>query len=559
MRIRAKIPLFTSVTVLITILAITIYSVLVNRNRTLNNIETYKLEQTEKIKNQLKDNVNSAYGMIENSYSSIKDSYRHNSVKIVDFPIVIRHAVKNIEQITFGDKGSGYIWINEIDPPYTVIMHPITPSMNGTVQVFYIHDTKQNVYEAFADIIHKKKGEGFLEYDYYKPGTNERIPKLSFIKLYEPLGWVIGTGVYIDFIEKMVSDKKEELDVQTARMISIIILLGLLLISVASLSLFYFGKSITDSISNVRQKLFRMSKGHIVELDKTIREDEMGDMNRSLNDLIKGVTLYSEFASDIEKGNLDADFNPLSKEDILGNSLIDMRESLKNARFEEKKRRLENERRNRANEGYTMFSELMRKGSEDIYELSYSIISNLVSYIDVNQGGIFILNDDDTDNIFLELSASIAYNRKKFIQKSINIGDDLVGACAYEKEKIYIENVPENYAEIRSGLGTAQPRSLLIIPLLMEDNLIGVIELASLKVIDDFDIEFVEKVSESIAASLYATKINARTALLQDEYNKLVIEKNEYNEALIEREKEIKLLKRTINKIKEEKSILSIK
>ncbi len=495
MKIRTKIPLFTSVTVLITILAITVYSVLDYRSRTLNSIESYKLEQTEIIKNQLKDNVNSAYNMIDKAYSSIKDSYRYNSVKINDFDIKLKHAVRNIEQITFGDEGSGYIWINEVDPPYTVIMHPIYPRMNGTVQVFYIQDTKQNVYEAFADVIHEKKGEGFLEYDYYKPGTNEKIPKISFIKLYEPLRWVIGTGIYIDYIEKIVSDKTKELNERTTRMITIIIIFGVLLISVASLSLFYFGKSITDSIYNVRQKLFKMSKGQIAELDKSLRKDEIGDMNRSLNSLITGVTKYSEFASDIEKGNLNADFVPLSNEDILGNSLLDMRESLKKARLEEKKRRLENERRNRANEGYTMFSELMRKGSEDIYELSYSIISNLVSYINLNQGGIFILNDDDKENIYLELSASIAYNRRKFTEKKINIGDSLVGACAYEKQKIFIENIPENYTEIRSGLGTAQPKSLLIVPLLMEDNLIGVIELASLKVIDDFDIKFVEKVS----------------------------------------------------------------
>ena len=93
----------------------------------------------------------------------------------------------------------------------------------------------------------------------------------------------------------------------------------------------------------------------------------------------------------------------------------------------------------------------------------------------------------------------------------------------------------------------------------MEDNLIGVIELASLKVIDDFDIEFVEKVSESIAASLYATKINSRTAMLQDGYNKLVEEKNKFNETIITKEKEIKQMRRKINSMLEDKSILSIK
>ena len=559
MNIRTKIPLFTSITVLVTILAITIYSVLDYRKRTLDSIESYRIEQTEIIKNQLKDNVNSAYKMLDKAYIKIEKRDSERFVKIEEFPSVLQHAVKNIGQITFGEAASGYIWLNEIDPPYTVIMHPIKPEMNGTVQRFYIEDTKQNVYESFEDVINEQKGEGFLEYDYYKPGTNERIPKLSFIKLYEPLGWVIGTGVYIDYIDKIVKSKTSELNDQTNTLVSIIVILGVILISIASVTLFYLGKRITDSIYSVRQKLFKMSKGQSVMPDKTDKSDEIGDMNKSLNDLIAGLNRYSEFASEIEKGHLDTGFSPLSNEDILGTSLLDMRESLKKARYEEGKRREENERRNRANEGYTMFGELMRKGSDDLHELSYSIISNMVSYIDVNQGGIFIVNDDDPDEIFLELASSIAYNRRKFNEKRINVGDSLIGACAFEKKKIYISNLPEDYAEVRSGLGTATPKSLLIVPLLMEDNLIGVIELASLKIIDEFDIEFVEKVSDSIAASLYATKINVKTSQLQRNYDLLVEEKNTTNDTLIEKEKEIKQLKRKISSMLEEKSILSIK
>lgn len=557
MKIRTKIPLYTGLTVLITTLAVTLYSIFEFRRQVLKNIESYKVEQNEAIKEQLIDHVDNAYKILERSYLETKDSYRLTSVNIQDFPTELKFAVKDIEQIAFGD--AGYIWINEVEPPYTVIMHPTKPEMNGTVQVFLIEDTKQNVYEAFAELIQKNKGEGFLEYDYYKPGTNERIPKLSYIKLFEPYGWVLGTGVYIDYIDKKVQDKTEELKSQINRMVAITLILGIILIALAYITLNYLGRIITNSIIIVQNKLFRMSKGYIVEIEKAKQKDEIGEMNMSLNDLINGINTYSEFASAIGKGNLDAEFNPLSENDDLGISLLDMRAGLKSAKTEEENRAKENERRHRANEAFAMFSELMRKGSDNMFELSYSVINKLVEFTNCIQGGIFIVNDDDANDIFLELTASVAYERRRYNKKRINIGDGLIGACAFEKEKIYLTDIPENYAEIRSGLGTSAPKSILLIPLLMEDNLIGVIELASLNFIDTHDTEFVEKVSESIAASLFSAKINIKTATLQTEFDALLKEKFKINEIIIDKEKEIRALNKRLLELKENKSILSIK
>ncbi len=557
MKIRTKIPLYTGLTVLITTLAVTLYSIFEFRRQVLKNIESYKVEQNEAIKEQLIDHVDNAYKILERSYLETKDSYRLTSVNIQDFPTELKFAVKDIEQIAFGD--AGYIWINEVEPPYTVIMHPTKPEMNGTVQVFLIEDTKQNVYEAFAELIQKNKGEGFLEYDYYKPGTNERIPKLSYIKLFEPYGWVLGTGVYIDYIDKKVQDKTEELKSQINRMVAITLILGIILIALAYITLNYLGRIITNSIIIVQNKLFRMSKGYIVEIEKAKQKDEIGEMNMSLNDLINGINTYSEFASAIGKGNLDAEFNPLSENDDLGISLLDMRAGLKSAKTEEENRAKENERRHRANEAFAMFSELMRKGSDNMFELSYSVINKLVEFTNCIQGGIFIVNDDDANDIFLELTASVAYERRRYNKKRINIGDGLIGACAFEKEKIYLTDIPENYAEIRSGLGTSAPKSILLIPLLMEDNLIGVIELASLNFIDTHDTEFVEKVSESIAASLFSAKINIKTATLETEFDALLKEKLKINEIIIDKEKEIRALNKRLLELKENKSILSIK
>lgn len=564
MTIKTKLPLYTSFTVLVAIVTVTVYSIVDFRSKTIESIELYKEEQTGMIEDILTDNVNNAYTMVEQAHemttaSSKVDpedfSYRKSTAQMLTEAGYLKMTVENIRSIRFGD--DGYIWINEIDPPYTVVMHPISPHMEGTAQYFYIKETQQNVYEAFADVIHENNGSGFLEYDFYRPGSDERIPKLSFIKLYEPLGWVIGTGVYVDYIDKMVAAKTEQLNKQTAEIIRYTILVGVLLIALASAALFFFGKNITDAIDRVRSQLYDMSKGRIVKRTEKIRQDEIGDMTQSLNGLIEGVTKYSEFALQIGEGNLQADFSTLSDDDTLGNSLLAMRSSLQNAAAEEEARRRENEKRNWANEGYTKFSELMRKSSDEINEMAFEIISNLVDYVGATQGGLFIYNNEDTKKPVIEMAASVAYGRRKFKEKQILPGDGLIGACFLEKKKIYMTDVPEEYTEIKSGLGTANPSSILILPLMIEDNVIGIIELAAFKKFEDFEIEFTEKVSESIAASVYAAKINAQAESSKLDYEIILAENKSLEEMLKDKEAEVKRLQKQLKRYRDQQSILS--
>ena len=560
MKIRTKLPLFTSVTVLVSILAIALYSIIDFRAKTLESIELYREEQTELVKEQLKDNINSAYDMIDEAFNfavssgADVDESGNVSKNIVNSQF-LSITKENIRKMRFGK--AGYIWLNEFEKPYTVIMHPIRRDYENNPGEFILPETGQNIYEAFAEKIREGNGQGFLEYRFYQSaGSTEMFTKLSFFRIYEKLGWVIGTGVYIDHIDEMVEKKQAELYTQIDNTVRYIIIVGFFLIVAASLMLFYVVKGVTDAIYKVRKQLFDMSLGRVVQKFEDFRKDEIGDMTTSLDDLIEGVGRYSEFALSIGEGNLNAGFEPLSEEDKLGNSLIKMRDSLQKAKHEEEQRAAENEKRNWANEGYTMFSEIMRKSNENINTMSYVIISNLVKYLNANQGGIFLMTEDEHKKPVIELTASIAYDRRKFNKKYIYPGDGLLGACAFEKQKIYITNVPDDYIDIRSGLGTANPRCILIVPLLMEDRLIGLIEMASFDIIPDFKVEFTEKVSESIAASLYAAKVNIQTSKIGIEAQKYEKEKKELEKTISQLEDELKETKRLLRKKEDDKSIL---
>ena len=97
------------------------------------------------------------------------------------------------------------------------------------------------------------------------------------------------------------------------------------------------------------------------------------------------------------------------------------------------------------------------------------------------------------------------------------LGEGLVGACALEKETIILTEIPEEYISISSGLGEANPNCILLVPLKQDDKVVGVFEVASFKVFEQYEIEFIEKVAESIAATVITVKINEKTRYLLEQ------------------------------------------
>jgi PAS domain S-box-containing protein len=231
------------------------------------------------------------------------------------------------------------------------------------------------------------------------------------------------------------------------------------------------------------------------------------------NEQEKSKTMLG-FTRRLVNGDTTAKYESLNENDPLGKSLIELRDNLKKNVEESLERKKEDDQRNWISEGMARFSDILRKDNNNITLLSYNLTSNLVKYLNVNQAGFFILNESDSKEIYFEQTACYAYDRRKFAEKRIGWGEGLIGTCALERQSIYLTNVPEGYINITSGLGYSTPRCILLVPLVYNDEIHGVIEIASFKLLEKFEIEFVERVAESIASTLSSVKINMRTALL---------------------------------------------
>ncbi|MDA3779196.1 MAG: GAF domain-containing protein [Bacteroidales bacterium] len=291
------------------------------------------------------------------------------------------------------------------------------------------------------------------------------------------------------------------------------IIIGIIGILLLSLIIFYVTRSISNPITKITYLLKQLALGNTnskmtVNIDSG---DEIGEMAKALNDSMIGIVEKADFADQIRNGKLDYHFELLSNKDSLGKSLLNMRDSLKNAMQEEKLRKIEDDKRQWLNEGLAKFADILRSNNDNLDLLSNTVLKELVYYLKANQGGLFLINDNDPENKFLEQQAAFAYNRKRTIDKKLKLASSIIGTCALEKESIYMTDIPDDYIEITSGLGDANPRSLLLVPLKLEDEVYGVIEIASFNEFEKYEIDFVEKVAQNIASTLSSVKMHIKT------------------------------------------------
>jgi len=243
------------------------------------------------------------------------------------------------------------------------------------------------------------------------------------------------------------------------------------------------------------------------------------ELNDNLETELSRQRKLYRFVEKLRGGDIDADY-VLDESDILGKSIVNLRDNLKISKQEEITRRQEDEQRNWIAEGMAKFGEILRSDNDNMEELSYQVISNLVKYVDANQGGFYLLEDHDPgDKHFLQ-TACYAYERRKFADQRVDWGEGIVGTCALEAQTIFLKKVPDSYLNITSGLGKANPKCLLVVPLKVRDEIHGVLEIATFNIFEKYQVDFIEKVAESIASTIATVKINIRTSkLLRESQN----------------------------------------
>jgi len=168
------------------------------------------------------------------------------------------------------------------------------------------------------------------------------------------------------------------------------------------------------------------------------------------------------------------------------------------------------------------FTRLLQ-GQRDLLAVSRLILSELAPLVGM-QHGVFYVNESANGDAELQLLASYAFKERKHLSNRFRAGEGLVGQCALEKERILLWDVPDNYVQINSGLGEASPSNIVVLPVLFEDQVKAVIELASFQRFSDIHLTFLDQLTESIGIVLNTITATMRTEELLKQSQTLATE-----------------------------------
>jgi CheY-like chemotaxis protein/HAMP domain-containing protein/putative methionine-R-sulfoxide reductase with GAF domain len=183
----------------------------------------------------------------------------------------------------------------------------------------------------------------------------------------------------------------------------------------------------------------------------------------------------------------------------------------------------------------------MLQGERDLETVSRLIMSELTPLVGAGHGAFFLMEspDGEGDDFELRLIATYGYKERKNVSTRFKIGEGLVGQAALEQKSILLTQAPEDYIKITSGLGEAAPVNVIVLPVLFEDQVMGVIELASFGRFTQVQQAFLDQLGESIGVVLNTIEANMRTEELLEQSQQLTMELQSQSEELQAQQEEL--------------------
>ncbi|MTW12053.1 response regulator [Pseudoduganella eburnea] len=179
------------------------------------------------------------------------------------------------------------------------------------------------------------------------------------------------------------------------------------------------------------------------------------------------------------------------------------------------------------------FTRLLQ-GQRDLQAVTKLILSELAPLVSAHHG-VFYMMDSQLADARLRMIASYGYRSSRKLPTSFLPGEGLVGQCALEKVRIWLTDVPRDYIVVSSGLGAAPPTNIVVLPILFEQQVKAVIEIASLDRFTETHLSFLDQLMESIGVVLNTIEANSRTESLLTQSQSLAQELQQTNQELAEK------------------------
>ncbi|BAZ39183.1 multi-sensor hybrid histidine kinase [Calothrix sp. NIES-4101] len=230
------------------------------------------------------------------------------------------------------------------------------------------------------------------------------------------------------------------------------------------------------------------------------------------------LSRFSQIAESLGEGDLSVSLPESDRVDEIGLLTRTMNRMIANLRDTN----YQNEQQTWLQSNLAEFSQILQ-GRRDLETVTRLIISYLAPLIGASQGVFYVMDSQDDEPI-LKLFSSYAYQTRKNLANQFKLGEGLVGQCALEKQRISLTQVPHDYIRISSGLGDATPLNIVVLPILFENQVLAVLEMASFQLFSKLHLDFLEQISEIIGVALNNIFSDIRTQQLLEESQNLANE-----------------------------------
>ncbi|WP_415883932.1 methyl-accepting chemotaxis protein [Neptuniibacter sp. QD34_54] len=201
------------------------------------------------------------------AYSIIDHFQQQQAAGVLNQTTAQTQALSALQAMRYDN--DNYVWINDLDA--RMIMHPIKPELDGKDMSSFKDGQGKSLFTNIANTA-RQNNEGYEDYLWPRPGKSIAVEKISYFKLFEPWGWVIGTGVYVDDLDASFYSRLTEALVFLAVVIPFVVWLSSII-----------SRSITQPLSHMTKVMENVAKGKLMARIDIKNQDELGDVSKAIN------------------------------------------------------------------------------------------------------------------------------------------------------------------------------------------------------------------------------------------------------------------------------------